>query len=298
MRKQSLTVYIAVVFSMIFWSLSFIWYKDIYEFLNPITTVFLRLIISSILLIIISFLIGKLQLIKKSDLKIIFLLAFFEPFLYFIGEGLGMKYVSSTTGAVIISLIPLIMPFAAYYFFREKLSYLNIAGLILSFAGVLLVVLDPDLTFSASPIGIALLLLAVVSAVCYSVILMKVAVRYNVISIIAWQNTIGIFLFMPLFFIFDYQDFVKIDWSFEIFLPLLELAVFASSLAFLFFTYSIQKLGIAKASVFTNLIPALTALFAFLLNDDVMELKIIFGIAFVISGLFLSQRKIKTIRIQ
>ncbi len=37
--------------------------------------------------------------------------------------------VSPTVGAVIISTIPLIVPFGAYYLFREKLTRLNIIGL-------------------------------------------------------------------------------------------------------------------------------------------------------------------------
>ena len=282
-------VYAAVVISMIFWSLSFIWYKDIYEFLKPITTIFFRLVISSILLLIISLSIKKLQLIRKADLKMILLLAFFEPFLYFIGESFGMNYVSSTTGAVIISTIPLIMPFGAFYFLSERLTYLNIAGLLISFIGVLFVVLDFDFTFSASPLGIGLLFIAVVSAVIYSILFIKIAGKYNVITIITWQNSIGVFLFMPLFFTLEFEHFMTVDITSDVLTPLFELAVFASTFAFLFFTYGLKKLGVSRASVFTNLIPALTAVFAFVLHDETLGFKIITGIVLVISGLFLSQ---------
>jgi len=34
-------------------------------------------------------------------------MAFFEPFLYFIGESFGLVYISSTIAAVIVATIPL-----------------------------------------------------------------------------------------------------------------------------------------------------------------------------------------------
>ena len=130
----------AIVVSMVFWSLTFVWYKVVYLYLGPITTIFLRLIISSVILFsfglaavkvidrskqkspkptvgvkkfyhsIVGFL-GKaldrtelyIQKVNRKDWGGIILLAFFEPFMYFMGESFGMTLVSSTVGAVVIS---------------------------------------------------------------------------------------------------------------------------------------------------------------------------------------------------
>ncbi len=69
---------------------------------------------------------------SRIHLKWFILLGFFEPFLYFMGECYGMNLISPSLGAIIISLIPLIAPIPARYFFREKFSFSNYVGLFIS----------------------------------------------------------------------------------------------------------------------------------------------------------------------
>lgn len=274
---------------MVFWSLSFIWYKEVYRYFTPFTTVFFRLIISSVLLFSIAFLLKRLQPIRKSDRKNILLLAFFEPLLYFIGESLGMQFISPTTASVIISVIPLIVPVLAFYVLREKLLIKNIVGIFISCCGVVLVVINKNYEFTVSSKGIFLLLISVVAAVFYSVYLKKLADIYNPLTLIAWQNVVGAFMFLPLVLIFEPNTFRNFSYPAVSLIPLLKLAIFASSLAFLFYTYSVQKLGAVKANIFTNLIPVLTAFFSFLLLNEKLLVHNIVGIFIVILGLILSQ---------
>ncbi|MBN1250606.1 MAG: DMT family transporter [Bacteroidales bacterium] len=281
--------YLALIVAMFFWGLSFIWSKILLDFYNPITIVFLRLIISSIFLITIGLTFKKLQRINKNDILNLLLLSFFQPFLYFVGETFGLKYVSSTTASVLIATIPLFAPIAAYYFLKEKLSLLNFIGILISIGGILLVLVKEDFKISASPIGMIFMFLAVTSAIAYSVLVVKTANKYNVYTIITFQNFIGIFLFLPFFLYFDLQHFMSVKLSFELVKPLIYLSVFASSLAFMLFTYGIQVLGITKANTIANIIPVFTAVFAYFLLDEKLSPLNIFGIAIVISGLFLSQ---------
>ncbi|MDO9613572.1 MAG: DMT family transporter, partial [Bacteroidota bacterium] len=115
----------AAILSMIFWSFSFVWIKIVYEAYGPLTTILFRLIISTGLLLVFTILSRKLQKIKAGDLKLFILMAFFEPFLYFMGESYGLLYVSSTVASVIVATIPLFSPIAAWYFYKEKLSRTN-----------------------------------------------------------------------------------------------------------------------------------------------------------------------------
>jgi drug/metabolite transporter (DMT)-like permease len=145
-------VYIAIFFSMIFWGVSFIWTEIAFENgYTPIMTVFFRLILSSIFLISLNFWLKKLQKVSGKNLKLFFLLSFLQPFLYFLGESYGLTYVSATVAAVIIATIPLFSPIAAYYFFKEKISLMNIIGISISIFGVLLVLLKDDLSIKANP---------------------------------------------------------------------------------------------------------------------------------------------------
>ena len=233
----------------------------------------------------------KLVKIEKNDYRAFILLAFFEPFLYFMGESFGLQYVSSTMGAMIIATIPLFSPVAASKYYGEKLSVRNLIGIILSFLGVGIVVFDSSFNFIASPLGIALEFLAVFSAIAYTVVLKDLSHKYNPTTIITYQNFIGIFFFLPLWLIFESKTMFGTHFNLPAFIAILKLAIFASCIAFILYTYSIKNLGINDANMFINIIPVLTAVFAWYILDDALTFRKIVGICVVITGLFIAQVK-------
>ncbi|HNV51697.1 MAG TPA: DMT family transporter, partial [Tenuifilaceae bacterium] len=95
--------------------------------------------------------------------------------------------------------------------------------------------------------------------------------------------------FLPLFLIFEFNHFMSVGVSVKLMIPIIELAVFGSTIAFLLFTYSVKHLGVTSANAFTNAIPVLTAVFAYFLRDEILTPIKMVGIAVVVSGLFLSQ---------
>lgn len=290
MSKKVFAVYMSAILAMVFWALSFIWYKEVLVLYQPVSLVIMRLIISSVLLIAVTMSLGRLDKIHKNDIGKFLLLSFLSPFLYFLGESYGVSLIPSTLAAVIIATIPLFSPIGAYYYLKERISWMNFGGIVVSIVGVALVIFHQgfDLT-DVNPLGIGFLMLAVASALGYSLIIKKMTDRYNVFSIVAYQNLIGIFFFLPLFFWLDYDQFIQVRPTWEVIIPLLNLGVFASTFAFIFFTYAIKNLGITKANIFTNAIPVLTAIFAyFILGEEITVLKMT-GILVVILGLFLSQ---------
>ncbi len=293
MRHKKGIVYLAIVFAMIFWSFSFVWVKEVYVAYGPLTTVFFRLIIATVLMLLYGFFNGKLLKIDRQDYRTFLLLAFFEPFLYFMGESFGLKYVSSTMAAIIIATIPLFSPLAASHFNGEKLSFRNLAGIILSFIGVAIVVFDDISNFIFSPIGIGLEFLAVFSAIGYTVMLTKLSVKYNATTIITYQNFIGIFLFMPFWLIFECTTLLTTPFNPHAFIAIVKLALFASCLAFILYTHSLKNLGINNANIFINIIPVLTAIFAWYILDEPLTFRKLVGIAVVIAGLFIAQVKMK-----
>jgi len=293
MGQKKGVVYLAVVFAMVFWAFSFVWVKEVYVAYGPLTTVFFRLIIATLMMLIYGWVSKNLLKIDRKDYSTFLLLAFFEPFLYFMGESFGLKYVSSTMGAIIIATIPLFSPIAASRFHGEKLSLRNFIGIILSFIGVGIVVFDDSLNFIASPLGIALEFLAVFSAIAYTVVLKNLSHKYNATTIITYQNFIGIFFFLPFWLIFESKTLMTTSFNLPAFIAILKLAIFASCLAFILYAFSLKNLGINNANIFINIIPVLTAVFAWYILDEPLTFRKMVGIAVVITGLFIAQIKMK-----
>ena len=294
-NKSGLQVYIAVVFSMVCFAFSFVWFKVANVSYGPLTIVLFRLVISTVLLFPVIKLMKRLVIPDKKDFKFLLLLSLFEPFLYFMGESFGLQYLSSTVGAVIIATIPLVTPFATLIFYKEKITFRNIAGIVISFFGVTLVIYQVGMGLTASSLGVFLQFMAVLSAVGYSIVLHKISSRMNNLSIIFFQNLIGSAYFLPFWFFLERNRFLNTPFDQQGFLSIIYLAIFASTVAFILYTYSIRHLGITKTSMFTNTIPVFTAVFAWFILDDKLSVQKIIGIMVVIAGLTFAQiRRKKT----
>lgn len=274
---------------MLFWGLSFVWFKIVVKWYDPITIIFLRLIISGSLMVLFMLLTRSWQTINRKHLKYFLLLSFFQPFCYFLGESFGLTMVSSTIASVIIATIPLFSPIAAYFMVKEKVTKHIIAGIIVSFAGILLMLFNPDFSLNASPKGVMLLFVAVLAAVAYSVIIRKISHEYNPVTIITHQNLIGAVYFLPLFLIFDFKHFISVEPTWELISAMLQLSVFASTLAYVFYIIAIKGMGMIKANVFTNLIPVFTGLFSFLILNEKFTTFKIAGMILVMFGVLVSQ---------
>lgn len=287
--KKNLVTYGAVILAMIFWSLSFIWFKIANETFRPITIVFIRLVVASVILTLFLFFTKKFVKIRKQDRKLFLMLALFEPFLYFLGESFGLTYVSATVGSVLISTIPVIATIGAWLIFRERLKIINYAGIILSFIGVLVFIINRDGSLSFNIKGLLLMILAVFSAVGYNLTLSRLVGNYGPVFIVNVQNIIGTILFLPLFLVTDLRHFANIPFNVQNLIPVLELALFASCGAFILFAFSVKRMGITRANIFSNCIPIFTAFFSFILLHEKLTFQNLAGMAIVIAGLFMSQ---------
>ncbi|NQV01282.1 MAG: DMT family transporter, partial [Bacteroidia bacterium] len=250
----------------------------------------------SIFLFAIILIFGKWDHILRKDIKWFLLSALFNPFFYFLGENYGLKFSTSTITAVIIATIPVFSPLAGYFAFREKLRWFNLIGIALSFGGISIMLVSKTFQLEVSGIGILCLAGAVFSALMYSVLLKKLSESYSPLFIIAIQNLIGIFLFLPLFLIFEVQQAITVMPTREIISSFLFLAILASSLSFVFFAHSVKFLGVTKANIFSNLIPVFTAIFSFLILDERFTIQKIIGMIIVIGGVYITELNSKRIR--
>jgi drug/metabolite transporter (DMT)-like permease len=274
---------------MIFWAFSFIWFKMANVNFQPVTIVFLRLLIAVIFLTTYLTITKRFVKIRKNDYKLFLMMSLFEPFIYFLGESYGLTYVSATVCSVLISTIPVFATIGAWIFFREKLKVINYLGIVLSFIGVLVFIMNKDGSISYNLKGLALIFLAVIAAVGYNLTLSRLVDHYSPIYIVNVQNVIGAILFLPLFLTMELKSFAGITLNFKMFMPIIMLAAFASCGAFILFAFSVRNLGLLKANVFTNSIPLFTAFFSFILFRDKLTVQNLLGMTVVVAGLYMSQ---------
>jgi drug/metabolite transporter (DMT)-like permease len=288
-NKKIAFAYISLVFAQIFWGISFVWTKElINNGFNVIFIITTRLVISFLLLYCVTIVAKQAEKIRRNDYPKFLLLAFFEPFLYFIGENYGLKYVDASYASIFIAIIPVLVPFGMWLCYREKLNWSTLLGVLISIIGITVLSMGNSASGQFHFIGMPLLLLAVLSAVGYNIILFKL-LCYKPITIVIYQNIIGTVFYLPLFFFIDKSEFSSMTWNIHTIFALVLLAIFCSSLAFMCYSYTVKTIHISKASAFTNAIPVITIIFAVLIGQETLTFYKILGMIIVISGVAISQ---------
>lgn len=293
-NPKPIVLYVLLLISMALWGTSYVWGKIALESYSAFTVIFFRLLVSVIVILPVLFLTKRFKFPSKNNLYLFIILAFFEPFLYFIGETNGLKYVDASMTSAIIAVIPLFTPFVAYYFLKEKIRAVNILGILISILGIIFLVFDKHMNLQVPLKGLLLLSLAVIAANGYSVIIKKMPLDHSVLNILFWQNLFGLIMFLPIVAIFDIQAIKATGFVYDSAIAIVNLGVFASTIAFLFFIYALRFMPITKANVFSNTIPIFTLIIAWLVMDEPLSIRKIIGVFIVIAGVVVSQLRYKS----
>ncbi|OJV18750.1 MAG: hypothetical protein BGO30_02955 [Bacteroidetes bacterium 41-46] len=298
-NRADAVVYLSIIAAVVFWGFSFIWTNSLIQQGFPTMGILLfRMTLASVFLLIVSISAKKIQKLKKEDFKWFLLLVFLEPFIYFIGETLGLKAVNSPTlSSIIIATIPIFALIPGILVYKERLTTINIIGVFITLPGILLVVFDGGAISVDHYWGLAFLFIAVFSAVGYTMVVKRLANRYNSYTIATYQHILGALYFLPLFLFFDADKFTLSMLTTDVVKPLLFLAGLCSCAAFILFINSIRALGIARSNIFTSLVPAISAFGAYMAGQEGLGTYKLLGIAIVVSGVIIAQREKRSKRL-
>lgn len=295
-KQSKLLIYIASTVAITLWGMSYIWTDKIIAKGIPIFYfVFVRILLAGIILFLFNTAYGRIKRIQKQDWPKFLLLAFFEPFIYFLCETFGLKLTGSPTiSAMVIATIPIFSIGAGILFFKEKVSAVNITGILLSLVGIVMVAMSKGELGQNFVWGIILLLIAVISEVGHASITKSLAGIYSSQIIVMYQFLIGSVYLLPLFLWKGLDDFdPEVYLSADVWYPLICLAVLCSSLAFSLWVSTIKSLGVAKSSIFSALIPVAAAIIAWILGHEILNSRQWVGIVISTLGVVMSQYSAK-----
>lgn len=285
-------IYVASMFAIILWGMSYIWTDQLIEQGIPIFYfVFVRIFMAGLVLFLFNTAYARIKRIQRQDLGKFFLLAFFEPFIYFICETFGLKLTGSPTlSAMVVATIPLFSIGAGILFFREKINAVNIIGILFSLVGIVLVAMAKGELGSHFIWGIVLLVIAVIAEVGHASITKSLSGNYPSQTIVMYQFLIGSIYLFPLFIWKGLDNFdVEVYFDGDVWYPIICLAILCSSLAFSLWVSTIKNLGVAKSSIFSALIPVAAALIAWVIGHEMMNQRQWVGIGISTLGVILSQ---------
>ena len=295
-QPSKILVYIASMFAITLWGMSYIWTDQLIALNIPIFYfVFVRILLAGIILFLFNTAYARIKRIQRQDLGKFLLLALFEPFIYFICETYGLKLTGSPTlSAMVIATIPIFSIGAGIIFFKEKVNFINIIGILFTLVGIVMVAMAKGELGENFIWGVALLLVAVVSEVGHASITKSLSGNYSSQIIVMYQFLIGSVYLLPLFIWKGVEGFsIETHFSPDVWYPIICLAVLCSSLAFSLWVSTIKNLGVAKSSIFSALIPVAAAIIAWILGHELLNSRQWIGIAVSSLGVILSQYTIK-----
>ncbi len=295
-QPSKILVYIASMFAITLWGMSYIWTDKLIALNIPIFYfVFVRILLAGIILFLFNTAYARIKRIQRKDLGKFLLLAFFEPFIYFLCETYGLKLTGSPTlSAMVIATIPIFSIGAGMIFFKEKVNFINVMGILFTLVGIVMVAMAKGEVGENFIWGVVLLLIAVVSEVGHASITKSLSGNYSSQIIVMYQFLIGSVYLLPLFIWKGVNGFsIETHFSPEVWYPIICLAVLCSSLAFSLWVSTIKNLGVAKSSIFSALIPVAAAIIAWILGHELLNSRQWIGIGVSSLGVILSQYTIK-----
>ena len=184
-RTQYVAI-IALIVSMIIWSVSGIAIKQALVVLPPLTMIVMRFVPSVLLMLLIGIVRRKhslfcLQKMDWKDLPLFLIAGTCQPFLYYLLETYTYKALNSPTIAeTLLSTSPLLSPIFAALILRERVTKYNVLGILISTAGVFALTLIGATDYSiGNSWGILLAFAAVSAAVVDSIMMRKAPQRYS-----------------------------------------------------------------------------------------------------------------------
>lgn len=283
---------LAFILINIIWGAAFPIYKWSLENIEPFTFAFLRFFIASF--IIFPFVMHKLK-IKKEDYKTVLAIALTGVALEVPLWYLGLQLTASINAPIIGSLGPILLLVFATFFLREKLKFKTVVGTVLSLVGALFIVLRPALESGegTSIIGNVFFLMATLSGVIYTLLMKKLAGKYNLFVLTYWAFLIGSLAIMPLALYETYMHGFLHEINIQGVTGLLYGIVFSSTIAYLLWAYGIRYLKANEAGVFSYIDPIIAAIVAMPLLGEAITPTYIIGAALVFFGIYIAEARLK-----
>ena len=213
---------------------------------------------------------------------------------YFWAENTALTISQSSNVSLIVCTNPLLIMLVGIFLFkREQLTRLQIAGSLITFAGMVLVVLNGKFILKLSPVGDMLAFCAAIAWTVYAYSTERVRSRYSTLFAIRKIFFYGFLTSLPIFAL----DPHPIPWeAFKepvVMGNYLCLCIFSNLFGYLIWNKVMDKLGTVLASNYIYALPLITIITAALTIGEHISSLAIAGAAAIVIGMIMAEYKRK-----
>ena len=219
------------------------------------------------------------------------LLGFLGMWICGAGVYYALQFTTATNGTLIYTTSPLMIIIIERLFFGRATSWREIAGILVGFLGVAIIVLKGDFTAIADSSfnwGDLMFIAAALSWAGYSVLLKGPRTAGLPVSALFAAVTLSGALLLAPFALWEYLTSAPMPQTWTAWGGIAGIVVFSSLLAFSGYQYGVARLGASTASVFMYLLPPYGVGLAVLVLGEPFHTHHAIGIATVLTGLVLA----------
>lgn len=292
MTEKKLFLNLLALMTVVIWATTFISSKILLNTFTPLEVMFYRFTIAYFLLLIIHPKFHKIESLKEEAM---FLLSGITGgSLYFLTENTAVKISQVSNVSLIVATAPIITAFLAHFFTKgERLNRNLILGFLIAISGVFLVIFNGNFMLKLNPLGDILALGAAISWSIYSIATKKFGSKYNHLYLTRKIFFYALLTMIPFLFTSEFNFDMNKLLTFNSISNLLFLGIVASSLCYVVWNFTVDKLGVIKTNNYIYLIPAITLIFSVFILNEKLTLYSSLGAILIFLGVYISEHGLK-----
>lgn len=282
MDKRAIVMGIAFA---LMWSSAFTSARVIVAQASPLASLSLRFFISGIIGIMIAKWLGQSFEFTRNQWRATFIFGIFQNALYLGLNFVAMQTIEASLASIIASSMPLMVAFAGWIVFRDKLAPLALIGLIAGFVGVSLI-MGLRLSGGADLMGLALCVAGALALTVATLSVRGASEGGNVMMVVGLQMIVGaVALGVTSYFTED----IQVTMSASLILAFVYTTLVPGLAATFVWFQLVNRIGAIKAATFHFLNPFFGVLIAAILLGEAMSLLDFVGVGIITAGILAVQ---------
>ena len=206
----------------------------------------------------------------------------------------ALNYTQIINAVLVLAAIPAATIFLSSIMKIEKTNLFQILGLVLSIIGIGVIISNGEvqriisLSFNKGDLW---MIVCVLSWSLYSTLLKKNKFKFSQFTLIQLMVSIGLLFLIPQYF-YEQSIGLEVRYNKAFFLILFYVVTFPAIAAYYFWQKGIEIIGPNRSSMFIQLMPLFSAVMAIIIFNEKFEFYHFAGAAFIVSGIYLSNKKI------
>ena len=224
--------------------------------------------------------------VKRHDLPFLVLLGAILFAIFPVTFNISLRFTEASRGALMLATMPIWSACIAGLAQKERLILRQVAGILLTFVGVGIVLAERGLRWQGTLLslgGDGLMLLTALCGAIYGVLAHRMLSRYSALTVTMYAMLFGTFLLFPAALVEGLPHaFVRIDGKVAVLI--LFLGIFGGALGFFLWTFALTRLTPTQVAVYVNVNPMVAIILGAVLLSEKLTGVFIAGFVAVIAG--------------